>query len=238
MISFKHQAYVVVGGGRETTRAFICQSCENFLGGSLVGYPDWHEWVVSSFSIDEARELRAKQQRASFNAKKFFLVAADTLTLEAQNALLKTIEEPTANTFIFIAVPTGQNLLPTLLSRVEVVLPPVDQIWFSELLDRANGFLSADIPKKFELIEQIIGTGLPESDGTVRAGHPDRALARAFVGALGSAWRQKHSPEIWTADQAFIAEELIKAEQYLAEPASLAKMILEHLALILPVEKV
>ncbi len=219
MIQFDHQAYVVVGE-RVIARDLICQSCEKFLGAPLSGYADFNEFATANFSIDEARDLRARQQRSSLSSKKFFLVVADSLTHEAQNALLKTLEEPTADTFIFIAVPSAQSLLPTLLSRVLIInLESDGQI--SDVAKLAQEFLTAKISDRFDLIEQIIGKE-----------HPDRARAREFVAALAKAFRQKTDPKDWTAEQSFAAAELIKAEKYLGEPASLAKIILEHLALI------
>jgi DNA polymerase III delta prime subunit len=46
---------------------------------------------------------------------------AENLTLEAQNALLKTIEEPAESTLIILTVEGTQGLLPTVLSRCEAV---------------------------------------------------------------------------------------------------------------------
>lgn len=222
MIEFNHQAYVVVGG-RDNARDLVCKSCENFLNRELTGYADFTEWQGGTYGIDEARTLREKQNRSGVaNQAKFFLVVADSLTHEAQNALLKTLEEPTVDTFIFIAVPSAQSLLPTLLSRVNVI--NLEKGESSDLEKIVNDFLTAKPVERIDMIEQIIGKE-----------HPDRAKARAFVVELAKSFRQKHSPENWTTEQTFAAAELIKAEKYLREPASLAKMILEHLALILPV---
>lgn len=54
-------------------------------------------------------------------AKIIVLQHADTLTIEAQNALLKILEEPPTNTFIFLLVQTTESLLPTILSRCTIV---------------------------------------------------------------------------------------------------------------------
>lgn len=222
MVEFKHQAYVVVGS-RDGARDLVCKSCENFLNRTLVGYPDWREWQAGNFGIDEARELREVGKRAGISGTKFLTVFADAITHEAQNALLKTLEEPTANTFIFIAVPSAQNLLPTLLSRVLIINLEKKEGEITDLQKIASDFLQAKPAERLDIIEQIIGKD-----------HPDRARARAFVVELSKAFRQKFLPENWTAEQTFAASELIKAEKYLGEPASLAKMILEHLALVLP----
>lgn len=229
MIEFNNQVYVVVGS-RDEAHDLVCRSCENFLGAPLVGYADFTEWQGGTYGVDEARVLREKQNRSGVaNQAKFFLVVADSLTHEAQNALLKTLEEPADQAFIFILLPTLNNVLDTLLSRVELVR--VGSIK-NNLEDLAISFLASKPAERIDMIEEIIGKGLP---GLPQTGHPDRAKARAFVAELAKVFRQKNDPKNWSAEQIFAVEELVKTEQYLTEPASLAKMILEHLALILPV---
>jgi len=46
-----------------------------------------------------------------------FLPQANKLTLPAQNALLKTLEEPPANSLIILLAPHDNLLLPTIVSR-------------------------------------------------------------------------------------------------------------------------
>ncbi len=169
MIDFSQQTCYVVVGSREGAKDFVCAHCENYLGKSLVGYADFNEWSGGSFGIDEARELRTKQQRVGLNDKKFFLVLADSLTHEAQNALLKTLEEPTADTFIFIAVPSAQNLLPTLLSRVLIFNLEKKEGEITDLQKIASDFLQAKPAERLEMTEQIFVNH-----------QPDRANARVF----------------------------------------------------------
>ena len=46
---------------------------------------------------------------------------AELLTTEAQNALLKTLEEPPSHTKIYIESQTSSSLLPTILSRCQII---------------------------------------------------------------------------------------------------------------------
>lgn len=50
-----------------------------------------------------------------------FLPQADKLTLPAQNALLKTLEEPPANSLIILLSPHDHLLLPTIVSRCQPI---------------------------------------------------------------------------------------------------------------------
>jgi DNA polymerase-3 subunit delta' len=54
-------------------------------------------------------------------AKLFVIRAADDMTVQAQNALLKTLEEPPGSTFIILLVSALDRLLPTTLSRCQLV---------------------------------------------------------------------------------------------------------------------
>jgi len=49
-----------------------------------------------------------------------FIPQADQLTLPAQNALLKTLEEPPAHSLIILVSPHQNQLLPTIISRCEI----------------------------------------------------------------------------------------------------------------------
>ena len=56
------------------------------------------------------------------NDKKIVLInQAHKLTIPAQNALLKTLEEPPANSQIFLLAPQDNQLLPTIISRCHLI---------------------------------------------------------------------------------------------------------------------
>ena len=54
-------------------------------------------------------------------AKVFVVREADRITTQAQNALLKTLEEPPGTTYLILLVTSIDRLLPTTLSRCQVV---------------------------------------------------------------------------------------------------------------------
>lgn len=54
--------------------------------------------------------------------KALIIKDAHSMTHEAQNALLKTLEEPPPETFIFLTAETVHAFLPTILSRCTVVM--------------------------------------------------------------------------------------------------------------------
>lgn len=73
--------------------------------------------------IELVRDLKRNLSRKPYQAKErlVFIPEAEKLTLEAQNALLKTLEEPPKNTFIILTLSRKEALLPTILSRAQII---------------------------------------------------------------------------------------------------------------------
>lgn len=129
----------------------IWQLLQN-LGYSKAGNPDAWEIVSETFGVDEARELYGWSVKKPFGeGRKVAVIAAQSITTEAQNALLKLFEEPAPRTHFFLLVNSPQALLPTLLSRVHL-LPPEG----SETKSKGEEFLHADISKRFKIANPII----------------------------------------------------------------------------------
>lgn len=72
--------------------------------------------VVRQFVIEKVGLTPARGR-----AKVFILRDADRITPSAQNALLKTLEEPPDRTFLILLVETLDRLMPTTLSRCQLV---------------------------------------------------------------------------------------------------------------------
>ena len=71
-----------------------------------------------NIDINQIRELINNLNKSSFNSKPRFILIdnIEYLNLNSINALLKTLEEPSENTF-FILINNNKKILPTLLSR-------------------------------------------------------------------------------------------------------------------------
>lgn len=64
--------------------------------------------------------------------KAIIIDEAELLTIEAQNALLKILEEPPAHTLILLSTTTKETLLPTILSRCQIIQLEEEQQTLSE----------------------------------------------------------------------------------------------------------
>ena len=97
-----------------------CRSCKQVESGN---HPDiitlTHE-KPGSISVDDVREqingdIQIKPYAGPY--KIYIIPGADMMTPQAQNALLKTIEEPPEYAVIFLLTENAESLLPTIRSR-------------------------------------------------------------------------------------------------------------------------
>jgi DNA polymerase-3 subunit delta' len=110
----------------------VCRTCRRVASNQ---HPDLH-WLERAKDADDAKEwdtsryvIRVKQVRlcqetlarhaVEGGARVLIVEGADWLNEEAQNALLKTLEEPGADTFLLLTAVRPEALLPTVRSRVE-----------------------------------------------------------------------------------------------------------------------
>lgn len=109
-----------------------CQGCKLMNAGT---HPDFR-WVQSdegkAIPIDTIRGigefLSLKSQLSSMQV--VIISPADKLNIFAANSLLKTLEEPTANTLLILVTSRPDRLLPTIRSRCQIVpfpVPPRDK---------------------------------------------------------------------------------------------------------------
>lgn len=121
-----HHANLLIASGEEA-KVYLRQFCDG-LGITLANNPDFFVFKTEIFGIDEARELRLLAVRKSLTTttggKKIFLITPTVLTPEAQNALLKTFEDPFPDTIFFVAVREEGLILPTLRSRMQTIRVP------------------------------------------------------------------------------------------------------------------
>lgn len=120
-----------------------CHACKQVLSGN---HPDLihvtHE-KPASIGVDDIREQihDTIMIRPYSSYYKIYIVdEAEKMTIQAQNALLKTIEEPPSYAVIILLTTNGDLFLPTILSRcVQLKLKPLQDSVISEYLVEALG---------------------------------------------------------------------------------------------------
>ena len=145
-----HHAYIVEGN-REQSFQDLCLFCEDKLKTSIKANPDfWYE-SVDRFTILHARTLREMQMKRTLGECKIFVVSFNFITREAQNALLKVLEEPTTGTRVFILTPSSNIFLDTVLSRVSILRSKKNTETIS-----ADKFLKASYDSRSKIVAKII----------------------------------------------------------------------------------
>lgn len=94
-----------------------CKSCQLLASGS---HPDWYEVKAENqIGVDDIRLVSGKLNGSSslMKAKVLLIHEAHRMTVAAANSLLKTLEEPTADTYLFLTTHKVTSLLPTIVSR-------------------------------------------------------------------------------------------------------------------------
>lgn len=116
--------YLIVGADEE--KRFL--KVEELVGKPLPQLLNNPDFILlraekESIGISEVRTLQEKILFKPYqkNQKTVLILEAQNLTLEAQNALLKTLEEPPPQTKIYLTAPDESSLLPTVSSRCQVI---------------------------------------------------------------------------------------------------------------------
>jgi DNA polymerase III delta prime subunit len=159
------------------------------------GVADAQQLVVSAHIKPTQSDVQTSVIRAQF------------ITLEAQNALLKVFEEPPVSTKFLLVVPKDFIVLPTLLSRCEIVRTTEE---IESKVDFEN-FLSASFAGRLSLIE----TAQKKKDTQWQ-----RSIKTGLIKYLKDNTKQ--------------LKELEYVTRMLMTRGASNKMLLEHAALLLP----
>jgi hypothetical protein len=128
-------------------------------GGEVINSPDVLEiHPDTSIGIEEIRSIHTFLSKKPIQNKENTVVVHDAhlMTIPAQNAFLKTLEEPPANSRIYLVTPKPDLLLPTILSRVQLV-PDTSHMSYTTNTTYSNLFsqlLSSAVGDRLALIEK------------------------------------------------------------------------------------
>lgn len=75
----------------------------------------------ASITIDQIRILRKELQIKHVMSQRVIIWDFDSATLEAQNALLKVLEEKNMNVYFYLHVRSPKSILPTIQSRCTII---------------------------------------------------------------------------------------------------------------------
>ncbi len=105
----------------------------------------------ASIKVDQVRQIKEEFSKSGMESRKKILIVQemDKITLSAANSLLKFIEEPEGEITIMLLTTEVQKLLPTIVSRCQIIHFPVRNVE--------------------ERVAEIIAKGIPKESATVLA---------------------------------------------------------------------
>jgi len=156
------------GSGKLTLARYIVSQLTGKAPPSLANWPYIFVLDGDGAGIEAVRDLQKFLQLTVPGDKQLkravILENIDQSSTEAQNALLKTIEEPPADTVMVLTATSELSVLPTILSRITRI--PVLPVSKSSLALLGIDLSQSEIDRLYNLSEGRIGTfaGLAQGD--------------------------------------------------------------------------
>lgn len=151
------------GSGKTAIAEHVCSNILEVSSRALKSYPYFSHIRSNndSISIELVRELNGflslKPVSSKSISRAVIIEDADLMTKEAQNALLKTLEEPPKDTIIILTSSQPQKLLATVRSRAPLIrVKPVTQRQAVDYFKKL-GHSEQDIAKAFKLSGGQVG---------------------------------------------------------------------------------
>lgn len=120
-------------------------------------HPEVSKAGVASINIEQVRGLYTGTRAKHTDRQLTIIHEADSMSLPAQNAFLKLLEEPNSSSYFILLSHQRGPLLPTILSRVQrVTLQPISDDQSNQLLDELS---VQDKTKRTQLL--FLAAGLP-----------------------------------------------------------------------------
>lgn len=214
-----NHAYIIIGESTASLSALKELLEQRFGPGfTSMSNPDFSVKEFSSWGVDESREVKGfNANRPSAWLAKVLVIMSPSITLQAQNSLLKTLEEPASDTHYFIISRTLGEYLPTVLSRCQIIRLDTG-VFSSNLVDSVTEYLSADISRRFVINKDILAQ---QEDNVVYGLDWLNCLFEVYWGKVASLG-DKRSLEN--------AQALLKDINYANSRGSSLRLILDHVA--------
>jgi DNA polymerase-3 subunit delta' len=225
-----HHAYCLIGSAELRTELFVTLEKKHKI--KTHGDPDFFDRKYETFTIDDARTIKSLAETRPVNegGKKIFILTMNGVTVEAQNALLKLLEEPPEYAHFFLIIPSAHLLLPTVKSRLSFIDGNIfggkigkDGLSVGQsdvaLMKEAEFFLKIPTAKRLETIKSLMDAITKEKKTKQDAIDLINAIEEAAYAKGG----------VKNDVQTLEAIEL--ARKYMNDRAPSMKMLLEYVAL-------
>ncbi len=216
-----HHAYCILGE-RELIKKNLRSFFAKHLYTDIAGNPDVIERDFDTLDIEDARMIKNMHaSKPAVSDRKLFVVSANFITEKAQNAMLKMFEEPRGDTHFFLVMPSAAGIIATLRSRLFMA----DERMEEKTALSADNFLSGSITKRLSIIKDLMEKVSDEEESKI--------TVLACINGIEIAL---HKRALQAKDRSFdsLLERIETARRYAMGPSPSLKMILEYLALVIP----
>jgi DNA polymerase III delta prime subunit len=210
ILSSSHHAILFDTTNRET----FLETLRDYFDSKKI----FHEIIDSNvIDIETSRDLKTWNVK-SYGKPKVMIVSFHTITIPAQNALLKVLEEPYPDTRFILITSYIDALLPTVRSRLQVHSSSQEKKENTLVAQ----FLKASSKERMELegVQELLAAKDTED-------RKDREGIQQFLGDMLIFLTKKGvDPKL--------LQETADCVLYASDPSSSSKMLLEYVALRLP----
>ncbi len=223
--TLSHHAYALIGG--EDVQTELISILETQHSVRVHGNQDLYTRIFTNMTIDDAREVKAAHimRPVSQNGRKIFILQMNSITVEAQNALLKLLEEPAGYAIFFIIIPSSHLLIPTVKSRMELIMSDdrasVGKITGEdiEIAAEAEKFVRTSTTKRLEIVKSL-------TDMITKEKKTKRDAIDLLNAMQASIYREKG---VKIGHSSLASIEI--ARKYMDDRSASMKMLLEYIAL-------
>jgi len=220
-------------GEQEAGVAAALRFAERGMNMSLTGNPDIVIERYGLLRVEDARRIGDKAALAPVkDNQKLYIIGANRIFHESQNAMLKLFEEPPASTTLILIVPSEGDLLYTLRSRL---LPlPGEASEEATLSEEANAFVAGGEAAREKVVEGILDDAKSDNDEEKQVARTKALqLAEGLAQSAYKSWRAESGPDSRDKLQAFLTD-LDRLVPILHDRSAPLKPILEHILITAP----
>jgi len=220
--SISHHAYCIAGTDNIVAK-LKSELVERHSIPTSTSNPDYFESHYDTLSIEDARKLRNLHDTMPIGetGKRIFVISINNITIEAQNALLKLLEEPAQYAHFFLIIPSAHLLLPTVRSRLNFLQnKSSDESANSpEAKVEAEKFLKLTKAKRLDYIKNFLDEITKEKRSKREAVEFINSLEKYIYDTKG------------VKEGKVMLEDISLIRKYLNDRAPSLKMLLEYVAL-------
>ena len=220
--SLENLSHATIITGNRVENFGLVKSFLSEQGIDVQGNSDVFILDQESLGIDVIRdEVIRFVSSQKVSSARVVILSFDRATTESQNALLKSIEEPQVGTYFFILVPTTELLLPTVLSRAQIISGNYSA---GETRLNVHDFLKSNLVARFALVE----------DFTKNKKDEDNLSKSEVISFLNSVekllWEQGNRDE-------YLFTDIRKMREYANIRGASHRVILDYIAMVAPIVK-